>query len=124
MASNWKVFCGRSDFKISGEGIQVILEGGRYQIVEVEASDELIYFHSVVAKAAVVTALENASLRAWQRNREIPIVAFRVDQRGRMVGEAWIPTAGLTRDEFQIAVKTMAIECDRFEFQLTGTDTS
>jgi hypothetical protein len=100
----------------------VNLEKGRHQLIEVTASDDMIYLYSVVARAAIVTQFADAALRAWQRNRAVSIVAFRVDERGRMVGETWVPTAGLTREEFQLYIKTIAIECDRFEFQLTGTD--
>jgi hypothetical protein len=38
------------------------------------------------------------------------------------VGEAWIPKAGLTESEFQLYVRTLAIEADRFEYALTGRD--
>jgi hypothetical protein len=122
MEPNWKKFCGESNFRVEGNQVQVALERGRRQLVEVSASDELIYLYSVVARAAIVAQFQNAALRAWQRNRAVSIVAFRVDDKGRMVGETWVPTAGLTREEFQLYIKTVAIECDRFEFQLTGTD--
>jgi hypothetical protein len=122
MAPNWKTFCGESNLRINGNQVQVTLEKGRHQLVEVTASDDMIYLYSVVARAAIVAQFENAALRAWQRNRAVSIVAFRVDERGRMVGETWVPTAGLTREEFQLYVRTIAIECDRFEFQLTGAD--
>jgi len=122
MAPDWKYFCGESNLRIEGNQVEVNLEKGRRQLIEVTASDDMIYRYSVVARAAVVTQFADAALRAWQRNRAVSIVAFRVDERGRMVGETWVPTAGLTREEFQLYIKTIAIECDRFEFQLTGTD--
>jgi hypothetical protein len=122
MAPDWKYFCGESNLRIEGNQVEVNLEKGRRQLIEVTASDDMIYLYSVVARAAVVTQFADAALRAWQRNRAVSIVAFRVDERGRMVGETWVPTAGLTREEFQLYIKTIAIECDRFEFQLTGTD--
>ncbi|HEU5178897.1 MAG TPA: hypothetical protein VFU24_15710, partial [Burkholderiales bacterium] len=59
-------------------------------------------------------------LRAWRRNRSSQLVGFRVDQRGRLVGEAWVPKAGLSAQEFQVYVRRVAAECDRFEYLLTG----
>ncbi len=122
MPPNWKTFCAESPFRIVGNEVHVALEQGRRQLIEVSASDDVIYLHSVVAKPAAVARFESAGLRAWQRNRAVSVVAFRVDERGRMIGESWVPTAGLTRDEFQLYLKTVAIECDRFEFQITGSD--
>ena len=39
-----------------------------------------------------------------------------------MLGEAWVPSAGLTAEEFRVYVHTVAAESDRFEQQLTGLD--
>jgi hypothetical protein len=39
-----------------------------------------------------------------------------------MVGEAWTPKAGLSRDEFLAYVRRVATECDLFEYHLTGKD--
>jgi hypothetical protein len=50
------------------------------------------------------------------------LVGFRLDQKGRLVGEAWVPKAGLTRDEFLLYAKRVADECDLFEYHLTGKD--
>jgi hypothetical protein len=38
------------------------------------------------------------------------------------VGEALVPKAGLSTQEFQLYVRTVAVEADRFEFVLTGRD--
>jgi hypothetical protein len=46
----------------------------------------------------------------------------RVDERGRMTGGARIPKAGPNAEGFQLYVRTVAMECDCFEFQLTGRD--
>jgi hypothetical protein len=40
------------------------------------------------------------------------VLGFRLDQKGRLVGEAWVPKAGLSRDEFLLYVKRVADECD------------
>ena len=50
------------------------------------------------------------------------MIEFRVDRRGRLVGEAWVPKPGLDADEFLLYVRRVAEECDRFEYILTGRD--
>jgi len=50
------------------------------------------------------------------------LMGFRIDRRGRLVGEAWVPKAGLTGEEFQLYVRHLAVEADRFEYGLTGRD--
>ena len=49
-------------------------------------------------------------------------VGLRIDDKNRLVGELWLPKVDLTSDEFQFGVRTVAIECDRFEYELTGAD--
>ena len=52
------------------------------------------------------------------------LVGFRIDARGRLIGEAWVPKAGVTSSEFTSYLRAVAAECDRFEYQLTGSDAS
>ena len=66
--------------------------------------------------------IPDAALRAWKRNRSTQLVGFRVDRKGRLVGEAWVPKAGLERGEFLLYVVRVATECDLFEYHLTGKD--
>ena len=77
---------------------------------------------SVVARAAVVAAMEALPLEVWERNRGTELVGFKIDAKGRLVGEAWIPKAGLMGSEFSAYLHAVAAECDRFEYQLTGSD--
>ena len=62
------------------------------------------------------------AVEVWQRNRRLMLVGMRFDKQGRLVGESWVPKAGLVGDEFLVYLRTLARECDRFEFQLTGED--
>ena len=61
-------------------------------------------------------------IQVWLRNRATALVGFRIDSRGRLVGEALVPKAGLTAEEFQIYVRAVAVQCDRLEYLLTGRD--
>jgi hypothetical protein len=83
---------------------------------------DAIELSSLVARPSVLAEIDSPSLAAWRRNRAASLVGFRVDERGRLVGESWVPTEGLTRDEFLLYVRGLAAACDLFEFQLTGKD--
>jgi hypothetical protein len=122
METDWKSFCSGHAFKVEGNRIHVAAEKGRQQTIEVSATDEVLHLHSVVARAAAVARFDDAVMRAWLRNRAVSLVAFRIDERGRMIGESWVSIVGLTTDEFRLYLQTLAFECDRFEHQLTGSD--
>ena len=122
MQLDWKNLSRATGFKIEGDEICVSLGTGRKQVVQVDDAEDTIHLLSFVARAAIVAQIEDASIQAWQRNRAVALVRFRVDQKGRLLGESRVPTIGLTEIEFQLYVRTLAVECDRFEHQLTGRD--
>ncbi len=121
--SEWREFCvGASDSAADDAGLTVQFSNRRLQRIDVCAGDGVIELRSVVARRAVAEHIEDVVLMAWERNRASSLVGFRADDRGRLVGECWVPTAGLTRDEFLFLVRRAAAACDLFEFQLTGHD--
>ncbi len=122
MAPDWARLCRGDGFAIEGDDIHVTLAAGRHQRVSVADRGASYELHSVVARPAVVDTIQDAPLRAWKRNRSALLVGFRVDRRGRLVGQAWVPKAGITADEFQAYVRRVAAESDRFEYVLTGAD--
>jgi hypothetical protein len=119
----WRDFCvGASDIASDDAGLTVRFGNGRVQRVDVRTAEGVIELRSVVARRAIVEHLEDVVLMSWERNRATSLVGFRADDRGRLVGECWVPIAGLTRDEFLVYVRSVAAACDLFEFQLTGHD--
>jgi hypothetical protein len=88
----------------------------------VTEENDVYSLSAVVVRQRTVASLPELPVHTWLRNRAVPLVGFRIDRRNRLVGEAWIPKAGLTAEEFQLYVRTVAIECDRFEYLLTGQD--
>jgi hypothetical protein len=44
------------------------------------------------------------------------------NMRGRLVGEAWVPIAGLNAGEVALCLPTLASSCDCLEYILTGRD--
>jgi len=120
---DWRAMSsGARDIAVDGDSVVVTLPGPRQQRIDVEAGSEAIELRSIVARRAVVETLDDPGLAAWHRNRAVNLVGFRLDDRGRLVGETWIPCAGLTTAEFLVYVREMAAACDLFEFQLTGKD--
>src|ERR1035438_6024882 len=119
----WSEFCvGEPDLTPDDAGVTVQFSNGRGQRIDVRPADGVIEFRGVVARRAVAMQIEHLALVAWEHNRASSLVGFRVDDRGRLVGESWVPTCGLTRDEFIFYLRSAAAACDLFEYQLTGKD--
>jgi hypothetical protein len=77
---------------------------------------------AVVARPAAVATMTDPVLFAWSRNRASRLVGFRVDERGRLIGECLVPKTGVTPAEFQLYLRTLAAESDRLEHLVTGKD--
>ncbi len=122
MPSDWKRAVRAGGHTVSGSEIRVRLAGEREHRVAVAESDDCLVFTARVARPSVVRALDDVLLRAWLRNRGTKLVGFRIDDRGWLIGEAWAPRVGLVDGEVCVYAQTLAAECDRFEFQLTGRD--
>jgi Putative bacterial sensory transduction regulator len=119
----WREFCvGAPDVVPDDAGVDIQFSNGRRQRIDVRPGDGVIELRGVVARRAVALQIERLALVAWERNRASSLVGFRMDDRGRLVGESWVPTHGLTRDEFLFYLRSAAAACDLFEYQLTGKD--
>jgi hypothetical protein len=126
VTTEWAALCAAPDFALEDAAIVVRFADDRTQRVSVTDDGTAFVLCSFVARRAAVASIagiDDLALRAWQRNRTVALVGFRVDARERLVGEAWVPKAGLSAAEFQLAVRTVAAECDRLEYILTGRDT-
>ena len=120
---DWLQFCrGAADVSVDADGVQVIASNQRRHRVGVRETADTYELTGVVARPAALSAVSDVPLRAWRRNRGMQLVGFRIDHRGRLVGEAWVPKAGLGREEFLTYVRRVAAECDLFEYHLTGKD--
>jgi hypothetical protein len=122
MAAEWVMLCQADDLTVEEPYIQVRLGESRRQRVTVKDDGETYALSAVVVRQATVSALADVVVKAWLHNRGTHLVGFRLDERRRLIGEAWVPKAGLSAAEFQRYVRTVAIECDRFEYTLTGRE--
>lgn len=122
MSGDWRRFCKTSEFSVEGDAVRVSFSNGRGHLVRVEERAEEYFLSAAVASAKRLESVEQPALFAWTRNRSTWLVGFRVDARGRMVGEAFVPRAGLQVEEFRLSLRAVASECDRLEHLLTGAD--
>lgn len=122
MTNDWKQYASAEGLTVDGSAIDVSFVDGRRQLVSVAEEAEEYRLSSFVVKQAKAQSIPDLPLQVWKRNRSTAIVGFRIDDRGRLVGEARVPKQGVTAEEFQLTVRTVAVECDRWEFILTGCD--
>jgi hypothetical protein len=107
---------------VSNADVLIKLGDDRSHRVRVSESEDEFVLHAFVVRRSVVASIPDLPLRVWQRNRVMSMMGFRIDKHGRLVGEAWVPKAGLTNSEFQQYLRHLAVEADRFEYELTGRD--
>ena len=110
-----------------GEVIRVKLhEGGRTQAIRVSRDEDRYVFRSVVLPASDVTRNNDhwrrIAYRAWRRNASKPLVTFAFDPDDRLIGLIEVLAATLDHEELDLYIETLARECDRFEYVLTGAD--
>jgi len=122
MAAEWTRLCREGDLRVAEPHVDVSFADDRRHRVTVVDAGEAYHISALVVRQAVVAGIEDLPVRVWIRNRAMDLVGFRIDLRNRLVAEAWVPKTGLTPDEFQLFVRTVATEADRFEFVLTGRD--
>ena len=77
---------------------------------------------SVVVGAIARETIGDLPTRTLQQDRGTELVGFRIGRRGGLVGESWVPKPRLSVTQFQLCVRTLAIDCDRHESELTGQD--
>ena len=110
-----------------GEVVRVKLhEGGQSQAIRVSRDEDRYVFRSVVLPASDVTRNNDRwrriAYRAWRRNASKPLVTFAFDHDDRLIGLIEVPAATLDHEELDLYIETLARECDRFEYALTGAD--
>ena len=126
MPVEWRRLSRDAGWSVSTNGeITVVLGAGRQHRVFVDPSTgtDLIRLWAVAGQRSDLNTLADPPhVTAWKRNRQSDLVGFKIDPRGKLIGEAWVPTAGLNAEEWAFWVRTVAQVCDRIEYLLTGTD--
>ena len=110
-----------------GNAVRVELEkGSRAQVVWFARNHDHYVFRSTVLSSKQVKTSDRAwrdlAYRAWRRNAAKELVTFSFDEKDALIGVIEVSAPTLDREELQIYVETLAKECDRFEYALTGQD--
>jgi len=121
MTSDWRRFCQVTRYEIAGEAVVVRLGARRHRVRIYDDGDDW-RLEATVGKRGVELSMRELRLLAWRRNRAVDLVGFRVDDKQRVLGEAWVPKAGTGAPEFRIVLDAVARESDLLEFGLTGRD--
>ena len=88
-----------------------------------QATDRCI-FMAQVADAKTTKKLNQDQLVrfTWERNANIDIVEFMLDDKENLVGRAVHPIRGLDEKEFLYCAYTLAVEADRLEYLIKQSD--
>jgi hypothetical protein len=122
MTPEWVSLCRAEDLLVSGTSVEVRFADDRHHRVHIEDCGNEYELSAFVVRQAVVNRSVDLPNRIWCLNASTPLVGFRIDRHGRLVGEARVPKTGLSAAEFQLYLRTVGVECDRFEYVLTGRD--
>jgi len=125
MSTDWRALSRKEKFAVENHTITVGLTEGRQQKVYIEddREDRYLRIWSVAAGKSSLNAIEERpEIYAWKRNHLSDLVGFKIDRKDRLIGEVWVPTAGLDAKEWAIYVRALAQSCDRIEYLLTGKD--
>jgi hypothetical protein len=107
-----------------GLAVAVVVPGARRQVVRATRAGSTYVFTSTAVSRRYTQDLtpERIAALIWQRNQATDVVAFGIDDRGRVVGRAQLPCAMLSAANVRFLVERVAAECDRLEFIYTGGD--
>ncbi len=117
----------RLPWALDGQTVHVkLVQNGRGQTVHLGREEEMYVFSSVILGSREVTRSAKRwralALWAWRRNAEKDLVAFLFDVRDRLIGRIEQPVATADAEEVELYIATLARECDRFEYLVTGGD--
>jgi hypothetical protein len=126
---------GRVDDLIAGEKLAWTRKGrtvtirlqamDRKQRVGLAQRGDLYLFRSAVLRSGDLPSgrdLHDLIYRAWRRNTVTEFVAFTIDETDSLVGVIEQPVSTLDPAELRMYLEALAVECDRFEYALSGTD--
>ena len=96
----------------------------RSQTVRIARQKDRYVFSSVVARVSDVRENRRAlAYRLWRRNALMAVVTFTIDRRDRVIGLIELTIKSAHPKEIKFYFETLARECDRLEYILTGADT-
>ena len=108
----------------NGRELQIALSRtGRGQLVRLSRRRDHYVFTSIIAKVSAVNeSRRDLAFRIWRRNALKTVVTFAIDDRDRVIGLIDQPIESIHAKELKFYLETLARECDRFEYIMTGQD--
>jgi len=110
----------------SGRSVIVELcEDGRKQRIRLKRDKDIYVFYSMIHKGSLIKGKRlrrEIAYRAWRKNDMKDLITFAFDDRDNLVGVIEQPVLTLDYEELKLYIETLARECDRFEYILTGDD--
>jgi hypothetical protein len=122
LSADWHAFCRVEGFEASARHLDVSWGTARRHRIYVDETPDAWRLWAHVAGRSTLDKSGLATADIWLKNRVTDLVGYRLDASGKLMGESWVPKPGLTAEEFRTYARTLAIDCDRFEFQLSGRD--
>ena len=115
----------RLPWQRKGRRVRISLSrDGRSQIVRLARRRDRYILSSVVAHVSAVNEdRRSLAYRLWRRNALKAVVTFTIDHWERVIGRIDQPIESLRDKELKFYLQTLARECDRLEYTLTGADT-
>lgn len=112
------------DIKKDWRGLLVAFQNGHRQRIKISRKLDRYIISSVVLKCKQVEEIGRTRVltRLWQRNRNINVVTFSLDQSGQLIGQIEQLAETIDAEEFVFYIELLARECDQFEYALTGKD--
>jgi len=117
----------RENWSLTDKYVDVQLRrSSRHQRVYLYFKGGFYFFKSVVLGSMAVRKNKKRwnelVLMAWQRNADHELVNFGFDKQDRLVGLIRHPAEHLDLEELELYITTLTLECDRFEYLITGGD--
>jgi hypothetical protein len=113
-------------WKRNGRSVTVqICDDGRKQRVRFKKYKDMYTFYSIIHKGRLIKGKKlrrEIAYLAWRKNDMKDLVTFAFDDKNNLVGVIEQPVITIDHEELKLYIETLARECDRFEYILTGDD--
>ncbi len=110
----------------NGRSVVVELcEDGRKQRIRLRREKNMYIFYSMIYKGSLIRGARQRreiAYRVWRKNDMKDLVTFAFDDKNNLIGVIEQPALTLDHEELKLYIETLARECDRFEYILTGDD--
>ena len=103
--------------------VKVILERtDTSQTIRLTESEDTFQLSTTVAEVPIRKKKDDLLFRIWRRNAINPVVTLSLSNTGQVVGEVICPKDSTQASELKFYIETLARDCDRFEYILSGAD--